>query len=53
MDPGQIILYQIQGGETRIEIRLTYEAVRLPDDQMSELFQFKQILAIAFHIGMK
>lgn len=39
MDKGQIILFQTQGGETRIEVRLSNETVWLTADQMAELFQ--------------
>lgn len=39
MDKGQIILFQTQGGETKIEVRLANETVWLTADQMSELFQ--------------
>ena len=39
MDSGQIILYQTQGGETKIEVRLVNESVWLTADQMAELFQ--------------
>ena len=39
MDNGQIILFQTQGGETKIEIRLANESVWLTADQMAELFQ--------------
>jgi len=39
MNTGQIILYQAQGGETKIEVRLANESVRLTADQMTELFQ--------------
>lgn len=39
MDTGQIILYQTQGGETKIEVRLANETVWLTADQMAELFQ--------------
>lgn len=39
MDNGQIILYQTQGGETKIEVRLANETVWLSADQMAELFQ--------------
>ena len=39
MDNGQIILFQTQGGETKIEVRLTNETVWLTTDQMAELFQ--------------
>lgn len=39
MDTGQIILYQTQGGEAKIEVRLANETVWLTADQMAELFQ--------------
>lgn len=39
MDSGQIILFQMQGGETKIEVRLSNETVWLTADQMAELFQ--------------
>lgn len=39
MESGQIILFQTQGGETKIEVRLTNESVWLTADQMAELFQ--------------
>ena len=39
MDTGQIILFQTQGGETKIEVRLANESVWLTADQMAELFQ--------------
>lgn len=39
MDNGQIILFQTQGGETKIEVRLANESVWLTADQMAELFQ--------------
>ncbi|MDE7386572.1 MAG: virulence RhuM family protein [Muribaculaceae bacterium] len=39
MDSGQIILFQAQGGETKIEVRLANESVWLTTDQMAELFQ--------------
>ena len=39
MDHGQIILFQAQGGETKIEVRLANESVWLTADQMAELFQ--------------
>ncbi len=39
MDRGQIILFQTQGGETKIEVRLANESVWLTADQMAELFQ--------------
>ena len=39
MENGQIILFQTQGGETKIEVRLANESVWLTTDQMAELFQ--------------
>ena len=39
MDKGQIILFQTQGGETKVEVRLADESVWLTADQMAELFQ--------------
>lgn len=39
MDTGQIILFQTQGGEAKIEVRLANETVWLTADQMAELFQ--------------
>lgn len=39
MDTGQIILFQTQGGDTKIEVRLANETVWLTADQMAELFQ--------------
>lgn len=39
MEKGQIILFQTQGGETKIEVRLANETVWLTADQMAELFQ--------------
>ena len=39
MDSGQIILFQTQSGETKIEVRLSNETVWLTADQMAELFQ--------------
>lgn len=39
MDTGQIILYQTQGGEAKIEVRLANGTVWLTADHMAELFQ--------------
>lgn len=39
MDNGEIILFQTQGGETKIEVRLSNETVWLTTDQIAELFQ--------------
>jgi len=39
MESGQIILFQTEGGETKIEVRLSNETVWLTADQMAELFQ--------------
>lgn len=38
-DKGQIILYQTQDGESKIEVTLVNETVWLTADQMAELFQ--------------
>ena len=38
-DKGQIILYQTQAGESKIEVTLANETVWLTADQMAELFQ--------------
>lgn len=38
-DKGQIILYQTQDGESKIEVTLANETVWLTIDQMAELFQ--------------
>lgn len=38
MNNGQIILFRTQGGETKIEVRLSNETVWLTADQMAELF---------------
>ena len=39
MDNGQLILFQTQGGESKIDGRLANESVWLTSDQMAELFQ--------------
>ncbi|MDE5801095.1 MAG: virulence RhuM family protein [Paramuribaculum sp.] len=39
MDRGQIILFQSQSGDAKIEVRLANESVWLTADQMAELFQ--------------
>lgn len=39
MDKGQIILFQTQSGEAKIEVRLANESLWLTADQMAELFQ--------------
>lgn len=49
MDNGQIILFQTQGRETKIEVRLSNETVWLTADQMAELFQ-RDRSAIQRHI---
>ena len=38
-DKGQIILYQTQDGENKIEVTLANDTVWLTADQMAELFQ--------------
>lgn len=42
MDSGQIILFQTQGGETKIEVRLVNDSVWFTSDQMAELFSARQ-----------
>lgn len=39
MDNGEIILFQTQGRETKIEVRLSNETIWLTADQMVESFQ--------------
>ncbi|MCH5223353.1 MAG: virulence RhuM family protein [Muribaculaceae bacterium] len=39
MDRGEIVLYQTQNGESKIEVRLANESVWLTLDQMADLFQ--------------
>ena len=39
MESGQILLFQTQCGESKIEVRLSNETVWLTADQMAELFQ--------------
>ena len=39
MNSGQIILFQTQGGETKIEVRLANESGWLTAHQMAEQFQ--------------
>lgn len=39
MDKGKIVLFQTQGGQTKIVVRLANETVWLTTDQMAELFQ--------------
>ena len=39
MDSGHIILFQTQGSETKIEVRLANESVWLTVDQTAGLFQ--------------
>ena len=46
---GQIILYQTQDGESKIEVTLANETVWLTADQMAELFQ-RNKLTISRHI---
>lgn len=43
MDSGQIILFQMQGGEAKIEDRLTNESVWLTAGQMVGLSQLTTI----------
>lgn len=39
MDDGLILLFETQGGETKVEVRLSNDTVWLTADQMAELFQ--------------
>lgn len=39
MDAGLILLFETQGGETKVEVRLSNDTVWLTADQMAELFQ--------------
>lgn len=39
MDSGQIILFQMQGGETKIEVRLANESIWLTIDQRTVPFK--------------
>lgn len=48
-DKGQIILYQTQDGESKIEVTLVNETVWLTADQMAELFQHNKF-TISRHI---
>ena len=38
-DNNQIIIYQSEDGETRIEVKFTGETVWLPQQQMADLYQ--------------
>src|SRR5882762_7021641 len=38
-DPGEIILFQTEDGQTRVDVRLVDETVWLSAGQMSDLFQ--------------
>ena len=42
MNNGQIILFQTQGGETKIEVQFSNGTMWLTADQMIELFQHNQ-----------
>ena len=48
-DKGQIILYQTQDGESKIEVTLVNETVWLTADQMAELLQHNKF-TISRHI---
>ena len=45
----QILIYQTEGGQTKIEVRLESETVRLTQKLMAELFQTTK-QNISFHI---
>lgn len=51
-DGGDLILYQTENGETKIEVRLENETVWLTQSQMAELFQ-KATSTINEHIKNK
>lgn len=53
MDNGQIILFQTQGGEPKIEVRLSNETVWLTTDQMAELFQLTSNQIVEYKIPYK
>lgn len=48
--PSEILLYQSEGGETRVDVRLVDETVWLTQAQMAELFD-KDVRTINEHIG--
>lgn len=48
-DPGEIILFQTEDGQTRIDVRLANETVWLSAGQMAELFQ-RDKLVILKHV---
>jgi len=53
MDKGQIILFQTQGGETKIEVRLANETEWVTADQMAELFQLTSNQIVEYKIPYK
>ena len=53
MDCGQIILFQTQGGETKVEVRLSNETVWLTADQMVELFQRDRSTTAAYQKNLR
>ena len=48
-EPAEILLYQIEDGQTRLEVRLQEETVWLIQKRMAELFQ-KNVRTINEHI---
>jgi len=46
---GQIILYQTEDGQTRLEVQLQGETVWLSLDQMAELFQHQTLSMLESH----
>ena len=49
-EKNEIIVYQPEGGEFHIEVRVDQDTVWLTQDQMSELFDTSRS-SIAYHIG--
>lgn len=52
MVPEKIILYRMQCGEAKIQVRLSNKSELFTATQMQESFQRNQVLIIASHIGM-
>ena len=48
-EPAEFLLYQTEGGQTRLEVRLQKETVWLSQKRMAELFQ-KNVRTINEHI---
>lgn len=50
MEENKIVIYQVEGGQTQIDVRLENDTVWLTQAQMAELFQKDQSV-IARHIA--